>query len=200
VFLCRDRDELLAHLHRLSGNVKIKDRLDHLRRRHLRSGRRYPGYPDFEPGSDADAWLDYLTPGKAFVIQEFIPGLDSDYRVIGIGDRFYLMKRMANKGDFRASGTKKFVFETDPPEGLLDYAHDVFTRFGTPFLSMDIGHRQGRNYLFEFQALHFGTAAIVRSTGFYRITEKGWDYKVQASGLEQTLAQGLDLWLRSAGG
>lgn len=196
VFLCKSESGLLSRIKDITPRLSIGKRLDALRRRYLRGKRDYAGYPDFEPARDAKQWLDYMTPGTRFVIQEYIPGLDCDYRVTCVHDRFYLMKRHTRSGDFRASGTKIFDFESAPPEGLLDYAHDLYKRFDTPFLSLDIGHKEGKNFLFEFQALHFGANAIVRNTGHYLLEGKSWSFVKGRSALEETLAYGLDAYLK----
>lgn len=191
VFLCKDRAELLNKVSSLAPGLSPMVKLDHFRRSHLRKGRSYEGYPGFEPKRDADDWLEYMRPGAAFLLQQYIPGLDCDYRVIATGSRYYVMRRLTREGDFRASGTKRFDFTSQAPDGLLDFAADIASRFDTPFLSMDIGHKQGRNWLFEFQASHFGTAAIVRSRGYYQRQEGSWQYREARSELEQSLAAGL---------
>ncbi len=195
VWLCRDEAELRKHIAAISGKVSLGKRFSYYRRRHFRAKRQYPGYPDFQPARDAEQWLAYMTPGQRFVLQDFIPDLDCDYRVIAAGRRFYLMKRLTRGGDFRASGTKRFVFDFTPPEGLLDFARDVYHRLDSPFLSMDIGHSGGGFHLFEFQALHFGTAAIVRSRCYYQSEGGVWSRVEGHSSLEQVLAQGLTDYL-----
>jgi len=198
VWLCKDRTELLGKVASLAPKLSVWDTLDHFRRVHFRKGRSYEGYPDFEPKSDAAAWLEYRRPGAAFLLQEYIPGLDCDYRVIAIGTRLYVMRRLTREGDFRASGTKLFDFSAQVPEGLLEFAADIAKRFDTPFLSMDIGHKQGRSYLFEFQASHFSTAAVVRSQGFYTRKQGAWQFQEVKSELEKTLADGLLEYLEIA--
>lgn len=196
VWLCHNEAEIRAKLKQLAKSPNCFVKLDYLRRKHLRNKRTYAGYPRFEPRQDAQDWLRYMTHGANFLLQEYIPNLDCDYRVIAVGKRFYLMQRLVNKGDFRASGTKKFVFTVTPPEGLLDFARDVYQRFDAPYLSMDIGHKDGGNYLFEFQALHFGTAAIVRSEGFWQHESGRWQFQKGASVLEPVLALGLADYLQ----
>lgn len=195
VWLCHNEAEIRSKLKRMAKSPNSLVKLDYLRRKLFRKNRSYAGYPRFEPRQDAQDWLTYMTPGANFLLQEYIPNLDCDYRVIAVGKRFYLMQRLVNKGDFRASGTKKFVFDITPPEGLLDFAQDVFQRFDAPYLSMDIGHKEGQNYLFEFQAMHFGTAAIVRSQGFWLNETGQWQFQEGASSLESTLALGLAQYL-----
>ncbi len=43
--------------------------------------------------------------------QDFIPGSDSDIRVVIIGNRALAIKRMVRDGDFRASGSGNFIFD-----------------------------------------------------------------------------------------
>ena len=45
--------------------------------------------------------------------QDFIPGNDSDIRVIVIGDKAFAIKRMTRKNDFRASGSGDIVYEKE---------------------------------------------------------------------------------------
>jgi glutathione synthase/RimK-type ligase-like ATP-grasp enzyme len=196
VFLCKSETELRRRIKAITPALPLGTRLDALRRKYLRGKRSYAGYPDFEPAKDAAQWLDYMTPGSRFVIQEYMPGLDCDYRVTCVHDRFFLMKRHTRPGDFRASGTKLFDFEAPPPDGLLDYSREVYRRFDTPFLSLDIGHSAHKYYVFEFQALHFGANAIVRNTGHYLRDGRGWSFVKGKSDLEETLAHGLDAYLK----
>lgn len=195
VFLCANRAQLKAKIARLNLSLSMWVRLDHQRRRHLRKGRIYEGYPDFEPRRDADDWLFYMREGGQFLLQEYIPGLNCDYRVIATPSRSYLMRRFTNEGDFRASGTKKFDFDLQPPEGMLDFARAIYERMDNPYLSMDVGYQDGVCHLFEFQASHFGTAAIVRSRGYYALEDGAWRYKEEKSNLETVLAEGLSLYL-----
>lgn len=195
VFLCANRRELLSKIKALSGKLTWQIHLDHWRRTHLRKSRTYEGYPRFDAKRDADDWREYMRPGAAFVLQEYIPGLSCDYRVIALQDRYYVMQRLTKAGDFRASGTKKFVFDATLPEGMLDFAADVFRRFRTPYLSMDIGHSAQGFHLFEFQALHFGTGAIVRSGGYYHRQAHGWAFSAQENDLEHEMASALHRYL-----
>ncbi|EOX4944669.1 hypothetical protein HJ179_14260 [Vibrio parahaemolyticus] len=46
-----------------------------------------------------------------FYIQEFIPGLDCDYRIIVINGKAFAIKRMIRKNDFRASGSGNIIYD-----------------------------------------------------------------------------------------
>lgn len=67
--------------------------------------------------------------------QDFIPNNDSDIRIIVIGDKAFGLKRFVRDGDFRASGSGNFAYESE----LFDLqsvkiAFDVNTR-----LSLQVG-------------------------------------------------------------
>lgn len=197
VFLCSHRAELLEKIKALGGKLSWTVHLDHWRRKHLRKHKHFDGYPHFDAGQDADDWLEYMRPGTAFVLQEFIPGLSCDYRVIVLQDRYFVMQRLTKAGDFRASGTKKFVFDVQLPGGMLDFAADVYQRFDTPFLSLDIGHSPQGFHLFEYQALHFGTGAIVRSQGYHHQVGNKWAFVNQHNVLEHEMAAALHRYLEA---
>lgn len=44
--------------------------------------------------------------------QDFVPGQDSDTRVCVVGRRAFAIKRMVRRGDFRASGSGRIVYDT----------------------------------------------------------------------------------------
>ncbi|MBE0675851.1 MAG: hypothetical protein IH591_14420, partial [Bacteroidales bacterium] len=48
------------------------------------------------------------------VVQEFIPGLKNDYKVLVFGSKYYVLYRKVREGDFRASG-----------QGLLEYRKEL---------------------------------------------------------------------------
>ena len=48
------------------------------------------------------------------VVQEFIPGLKNDYKVLIFGSKYYVLYRRVREGDFRASG-----------QGLLEYRREL---------------------------------------------------------------------------
>lgn len=51
-------------------------------------------------------------PEKGYVyFQDYIPGNDSDIRVVVVGDKAFAIKRMVRKGDFRASGSGVILYD-----------------------------------------------------------------------------------------
>ncbi|WP_350657497.1 hypothetical protein [Psychrobacter sp. S1-30-MNA-CIBAN-0213] len=132
----------------------------------------------------------FYKPFKRFVAQPFLEKLNCDYRVLVIEQRFYAMRRDVRKGDFRASGSKKFHHNKVPSE-LLDYAKEIFEELDNPFISMDLALKDGKPYLIEFQGTNFGSSVIRRSVGYYCKTNEGWEFLEKESLHEETLSYGL---------
>lgn len=198
VYLVRGEDELLHRIRLLEPSPSIGKRLDFLRRRYLRGRKEFPGYPDYDVVADYRLYRDYITPEIPFILQEYVPSLSFDYRVIALGDRFYASKRLTRKGDFRASGAKLFTFDFPPPVAVLDYARELKRVLNTPFLSIDLGESaDGKLSLFEFQALHFGINAIVLGHGWYESEGDRWLFRAGKTVFEAALANGLDQFMRT---
>jgi hypothetical protein len=112
---------------------------------------------------------------RKFVVQEFLPGLDGDYKILVYGKKYYVLQRRNRKNDFRASGSGYFTFPISPPPGLLDYASDIFVSFNVPFISLDIAMHEGHYALIELQFVSFGNYTLERSSFFFTHTnENGW--------------------------
>ena len=65
-------------------------------------------------------------PKKKIIIQDYISGLDGDYKVLIYDKKYYVLRRYNCKNDFRASGSGIFVFEENIPRAVLDFAEKVF--------------------------------------------------------------------------
>jgi hypothetical protein len=89
------------------------------------------------------------------------------------------------------SGQAELNFDFHASDALLDYARDIYERFDTPCLSVDIGSRDGDFYLFEYQALHFGINVIIKGNGFYRHSSQGWEFIDDKTFFEHALADAL---------
>lgn len=105
-----------------------------------------------------------------FVIQNFVQGLEYDYKVLIYGKKYYVLKRNNRPKDFRASGSGLFEFTKDIPFEILNYAEKLFNFFNVPNLSLDIAFRNNQCYLLEFQAVFFGSTTLVKSP-FYLVKE-----------------------------
>ncbi len=104
---------------------------------------------------------------KKFIIQNMVENLDGDWKVLIYGDKYYVLRRENRKNDFRASGSGLLSYKRDLPNGLLDFAKDIYSKFRLPNLSVDIGWDGIRFFLLEFQALYFGTYTIEHSEFYF---------------------------------
>jgi len=196
VFLVRSKKDVYRVLKKIEKQLSIFERIDLLRRHFFRKQKTFAGYPDFNPMKDYYQYRDYITQEVPFVLQDFVENLDCDYRVIVLYDRYFAVKRMTNKGDFRASGTKKFIFDFEMPKGLLDYAKEIFDTFKSPLLSMDIGFDGKDFYLFEYQAIHFGISAVVRSNGYHVLENGHWKFTQTTTVFEVAIAEAFDKYVK----
>ncbi|WP_300648985.1 hypothetical protein [Paenalcaligenes sp.] len=131
---------------------------------------------------------------KRFVTQEFVSGLDCDYRVLIFAEKYYPMKRAVRKNDFRASGSKDFSY-SDIPLEVLDYALLIKQKIDSPFLSLDIAFskKNKKCELIEYQGLSFGTSALRKSKGYYSCNNltDGWVFFEKEPNLELSYSEAL---------
>jgi len=125
---------------------------------------------------------------KKFIVQDFIPGLKNDWKILVFGNKYYVLFRETKKNDFRASGSGIFSFKKDLPEGLLDYAKSIFELFNIPHISLDIGYDGRSFYLFEYQSVYFGTATLEYSNFYFTNINSQWSIIEEKSVLEKVYA------------
>lgn len=196
VFLAESR----AEVERLIGRTtrqSLLTRLDLVRRKHFRRRKTFKEYPDYSNEADYWQYRDYVRNEGNFLLQEFVPHLRCDYRVLVLFDKYYVTKRHIPEGDFRASGAKRFDFDFEPEPSLLDYARNVYGRFDEPFLSMDIGAAPDGYHLFEFQALHFGLNVFVKGRGYYVRQGQDWVFVEARPDIETEIATALAKYVSS---
>ena len=111
-------------------------------------------------------------------------------------DKYYVERRYNRKNDFRASGAKKFDLNFKLEYGLLDYAKEIYSKFNTPYLSIDIGFHNNKYYLFEFQASHFGINVMVNSKGYYRFNCNEWKFTKRQSDIETEFTNALIKYIK----
>jgi glutathione synthase/RimK-type ligase-like ATP-grasp enzyme len=68
--------------------------------------------------------VQYLIEKDYIYFQEFIPGNDSDIRIVVIGSRAFALKRFVRENDFRASGSG--VFSYDPSVFPIELVQSSF--------------------------------------------------------------------------
>lgn len=196
VFLIHSEQELKDKVKKEFTKRSFGIKMDLLRRKYLRSKKTYAEYPNYSNEQDYAEYAPYITTHQNFILQEFVPDRDCDYRILALGNKYFAIKRMTRKNDFRASGAKKFIADFPLDKRMLEYTKDLYHKLNTPFVSIDLCEKDGQFYLVEFQALHFGVNVLVKTKGYYD-SEKNWEFVEQVPHLEKSLAEGLLYYLEN---
>ena len=117
---------------------------------------------------------------KKFILQPFISGLLNDWKVLIYGNKVFVLRREVRKGDFRASGSGlnyKTGSDSEFPIQFLDFVYEFYKHINTPNISIDFAFDGKKPYIFEFQAIYFGTSTQYKSKDYYEKTENGWVVK-----------------------
>ena len=110
-----------------------------------------------------------------FVTQNFIAGLDGDYKVLVFGRHYFVLHRLNRENDFRASGSGHFT-DDDPDhiKPILDFAMLCTKEIRTPWLSLDICYDGSSCHLIEFQCISFGFKAMSMSKRHFIHENGSW--------------------------
>jgi RimK-like ATP-grasp domain. len=135
------------------------------------------------------AWYWFVGKNQYFVLQDFIPDLDGDWKVLVFNNKYYALKRSAKEGDFRASGSGLLDYEAKAPDLLLNFAKEIYDILDIPFISLDIAiskNKKGEEncHLIEFQGTHFGPVTLTESKRYYAKNKKTWNCIESRSNLE----------------
>jgi len=122
---------------------------------------------------------------KKFIVQNFIPELENDWKIVIYDKKYYILYRGIRDNDFRASGSGKFIFKEMIPDGILDFAEEIFNYFDVPNFSIDIAFNGNNFYLLEFQAVYFGTTTIEKSSFYFMKVNDTWEIFKENSELEK---------------
>ncbi len=132
---------------------------------------------------------------RKFIVQEFIPGLSGDYKILVYGDRYYVVRRENRPDDFRASGSGTRSFPEIVSNELLNYAQDIFKKSDTPFMGMDIADSAGKYYLIEFQFVPLGNYALEKSSFYFKKIFNKWQLIRETSQLEDVFVESVDRYI-----
>lgn len=124
---------------------------------------------------------------RKFTIQQFVPNLLGDYKIVVYGAKYFVLFRENRSNDFRASGSGRLSFPKNVPQQVLSFAEQIFENFKVPFISMDIGYDGKQCYLFEFQFVLFGQYAIDKSPWYFHWNENQWKCIEKKSLVEEEL-------------
>ncbi len=185
VALARNYKELVSFVKNNSVSVSTWDRFKELVRE-----KKYDGY---KPQDNVK---------NKFVIQDFLPGLESDYKVLKFGEYFYIFKRPVRENDFRASGSGQVNYlygsDCDVPDGIFELVEKIANAIDTPTLSVDIAASSKGLYVIEFQSIYFGTVGQHRSDVVFVKTKNEFIKSVNTFSLEELYARSIVASLRSS--
>lgn len=131
------------------------------------------------------------THRNKFLIQNFIPNLSNDWKILAFGEKFYCLKRRNRKNDFRASGGGLLSYEENIPEGILDFAKQIKDYYNVPHISLDIAFDGLKFYLLEAQFVYFGTYTLEFSSFYFIYRNRQWEIVKQKSILEEEYVNGI---------
>lgn len=133
---------------------------------------------------------------RKFILQEFLPDLQSDFKILVYHDRFYVLQRQNRAWDFRASGSGMFDWPEEPGDELLDFAERVHRSFDVPMSSLDVARTENEFRVLEFQFLHFGPLTMEKAAFFFMIQDGRWVRIKQPSVVEEEFARSVALYIR----
>lgn len=139
---------------------------------------------------------------QKFILQEFIPDLQNDWKIYIFGEKLYVFKRPLLKGrGIKASGggydNYFYGLEAEAPDGLFDFAQEIYTKMNVPHISIDIVFDGREFYLIEFQSLYFGTAGIPYSEGYFMLKNEGWQFVTNKLEVEKVYADSIVQYLEN---
>lgn len=175
VYLARDRSELASKMEKVSRRIDGTPYLG------LQTGNVFKMIRRQAPL--------YMNNSK-FVVQNYIPNMHGDYKVLIFGDHYFVLYRLNRPNDFRASGSGQFIEKTDQELlPVLDFAKICKQEVDSPFLSLDIGFDGKSYHLIEFQCVSFGFKAMSLSTCHFIYNNTKWEKVVISVSPEHEFSQ-----------
>jgi hypothetical protein len=132
------------------------------------------------------SYIPYSLNRRKFILQEFVPELQEDYKILFYGNHAYVVRRGVRKNDFRASGSGLLTWPELLPDGMLDTAWKIFKGFDVPFISIDLAYQETKFHLLEVQFIQFGTAALEKSLHHWEYNNGNWNVIRKNSNLEES--------------
>lgn len=180
VHLANDRQDLLRKAKIVSRSMNVMEELKDL----IRSAK-HKGYR-----------RESLHRNK-FIVQEYVAGLDNDWKVLVFWDKYYILRRKNRPGDFRASGSGLFSFDEEVDTDILTTAEEIFQCFDIPMLSLDLAKdRDNKIHLIEMQFVYFGTTTLEKSPYYCIKQADGWHQIHEKSVLEEEYARSVVGYLK----
>jgi len=127
-------------------------------------------------------------PKSCYVLQEFVEGLEFDYKVLVFYDKIFVLRRNVRHNSFKASGSGNFEF-LDVDADFLDFCFFQARLLAVPYVSMDVIKTSSGYSIIEFQCLHFGAYTQINSPYHYvRDVSGSWSQSEEHLSLERVYA------------
>lgn len=136
---------------------------------------------------------------KKFIVQNFIEGLQNDWKILIYGNKYYILRRNIRKNDFRASGSHynySSGSESGFPLQMFQIIKDFFDALDVPNASIDFAFDGKKGYIFEFQAIYFGTSTQYKSKDYYEYYNGTWLLKPNKMNQEQIFVESIVDYLK----
>lgn len=160
VYLAKNKPDLMKKIKKVSKTFDLKSYLWELGR-----GYKHKGY------------IKNSNFRKKYILQEFVPNLEKDWKVLVFGERYFVLTRYTRENDFRASGSKtnyKAGTASELTSQILDFAKEIFESLDIPHMSLDIAFDGTKYHLIEMQGVYFGTSTINMSDAYFMHDGISW--------------------------
>jgi len=181
VYLSQSKKDLIRKAKKISRSTHIKDYLWDLGRSIKRRG-----------------YIRESIYKQKFIVQNYIPNLLNDWKILIFGKKYYILYRKTRKNDFRASGSGLLEYREKIPEGILDYAVRIYNCFNLPHLSIDVAYNEKNFYLIEFQAIYFGSHTLDTSPFYFTKDNNKWNIHHKTSILEEEYVNSIIYYLNKS--
>jgi glutathione synthase/RimK-type ligase-like ATP-grasp enzyme len=100
--------------------------------------------------------------------QDYVPGNDSDIRIIVIGRRAFAIRRLVRPGDFRASGSGRITYQrNDFDERCVHLAFDTAEKLGGECVALDFVFDEAKQPWILEVSFGFTPEGYDRCTGYW---------------------------------
>ena len=186
VFLAQEKSSLLKYAKAISNKHNIKGQIKETIRTY-----KHKNYKIESPYQ-----------GK-FIVQNFVPNLTNDWKVLIYGNHYYVLNRGIRKNDFRASGSHfnyKAGSQARITETMLFKIKEIYNAFNIPHLSLDFAWDGKNAIIHEFQAVYFGTSTMDFSKDLFVFENEKWNILPAKQTQEEEYAYSLINYLEKTEG
>ena len=79
---------------------------------------------------------------------------------------------------------------------MLDLIREFYISLNVPHVSMDFASDGQQGYIFEFQAIHFGTSTHYKSQDYYEFSQGDWQLRQNDMDQEQIFVHSIVEYLK----